>query len=161
MFPQPAAGPASLGSERKARRVTIGVPQYVVERFVVEGERGGPQVGLRITVSYPEIVDGIQPRHRFMSAFEQKIEVPDKEFQYVLFAAEPYSTIAVKIPNLPLDRDPNKFYTNWDWDHLEFSLTLHFLVPEPDADDDDDDTTTASTAASTTTTTTTTTTTVR
>ena len=34
-----------------------------------------------------------------MSAYEQKVEAPDRNYQFVLFAAEPYETIAFKIPN--------------------------------------------------------------
>jgi len=48
-------------------------------------------------VDYPEIAEGITPRHRFMSAYEQRIEPPDKSWQYLLFAAEPYETIAFKV----------------------------------------------------------------
>lgn len=48
-------------------------------------------------VDYPEIAEGITPRHRFMSAYEQRIEPPDKAWQYLLFAAEPYETIAFKV----------------------------------------------------------------
>ena len=29
-------------------------------------------------VDYPEIEESLQPRHRFMSAFEQRVEPPDK-----------------------------------------------------------------------------------
>ena len=48
--------------------------------------------------SHPaEIADGVVPRHRFMSAYEQKIEPPDRKWQYLLFAAEPYETIAFKV----------------------------------------------------------------
>ena len=32
-----------------------------------------------------------------MSAYEQRIEPPDKAWQYLLFAAEPYETIAFKV----------------------------------------------------------------
>ena len=32
-----------------------------------------------------------------MSAYEQKIEPPDRKWQYLLFAAEPYETIAFKV----------------------------------------------------------------
>jgi len=32
-----------------------------------------------------------------MSAYEQKMEPPDKRWQYLLFAAEPYETIAFKV----------------------------------------------------------------
>lgn len=42
------------------------------------------QLGLLFQVHYPEIKDGVRPRHRFMSAFEQKVEVPDRNWQYLL-----------------------------------------------------------------------------
>jgi len=44
-----------------------------------------------------EVAEGIAPRHRFMSAYEQKVEPPDRKWQYLLFAAEPYETIAFKV----------------------------------------------------------------
>ena len=50
-----------------------------------------------LQIDYPEIGDGITPRHRFMSAYEQRIEPPDKTWQYLLLAAEPYETIAFKV----------------------------------------------------------------
>ena len=50
-----------------------------------------------LQIDYPEIVDGLAPRHRFMSAYEQKIEPPDRKWQYLLFAAEPYETISFKV----------------------------------------------------------------
>lgn len=48
-------------------------------------------------IDYPEVAEGIGPRHRFMSAYEQRIEPPDRRWQYLLFAAEPYETIAFKV----------------------------------------------------------------
>lgn len=45
-----------------------------------------------------------------MSAFEQRIEAPDKNFQFILFAGEPYVTIGFKIPNMELDMGEGKFY---------------------------------------------------
>lgn len=48
-------------------------------------------------IDYPEIAEGIMPRHRFMSAYEQRIEPPDRRWQYLLMAAEPYETIAFKV----------------------------------------------------------------
>ena len=44
-----------------------------------------------------EIAEGVAPRHRFMSAYEQRIEPPDRRWQYLLFAAEPYETISFKV----------------------------------------------------------------
>lgn len=52
---------------------------------------------LLFQIEYPEIGEGILPRHRVMSAFEQRVEAPDRNFQYLLFAAEPYETIAFKV----------------------------------------------------------------
>ncbi len=43
-----------------------------------------------------------------MSAFEQKVEVPEKQYQYLLFAADPYETIAFKIPNMEIDFSEGK-----------------------------------------------------
>ena len=41
-------------------------------------------------MEYPEIEEGTRPRHRFMSGYEQRVEAADKNYQYLLFAAEPY-----------------------------------------------------------------------
>ncbi len=55
------------------------------------------QQSLFFQVDYPEIADGIKPRHRFMSAYEQRLQPPDRQWQYLLFAAEPYETIGFKV----------------------------------------------------------------
>ena len=57
------------------------------------------QQSLLFQVDYPGIVEGIQPKYRVMAAFEQHIEAPDKAWQYLMFAAEPYETIGFKIPS--------------------------------------------------------------
>ncbi|CEG37642.1 splicing factor 3a subunit 2 [Plasmopara halstedii] len=83
---------------------------------------------LLFQIAYPEIADKLQPRHRFMSAFEQKVEVPDKNWQYLLFACEPYETVAFKIPNVDIDKSEGKFFSNWDKDGKTFTLQLTFAV---------------------------------
>ena len=35
-----------------------------------------------------------------MAAYEQKVEPPDKKWQYLLFAAEPYETIGFKVSKI-------------------------------------------------------------
>lgn len=55
------------------------------------------QRSLTFEVDYPETEEGSQPRHRFMSAYEQKVETPDKNYQYLLVACEPYETVAFKV----------------------------------------------------------------
>lgn len=59
-----------------------------------------------------------------MSAFEQKVEAPDRAWQYLLFAAEPYETIGFKIPSLEVDR--SRFHTHWDEARKVFTLQLYF-----------------------------------
>jgi splicing factor 3A subunit 2 len=62
-----------------------------------------------------------------MSAFEQQIETPpDRRYQYLLIAADPYETVAFKIPNEPIDKGEDKFVTHWDVDSKKFFLTLHY-----------------------------------
>ena len=85
------------------------------------------QRSLTFEIDYPEAESGVQPRHRFMSAYEQKVEAPDKNFQFLLFACEPYETIAFKIPNQPVDKSEGKFFTNWDEAAKKFVLQLFFV----------------------------------
>ena len=83
----------SLIKPRKT--VKIGRPGY---RVTKQMDPETQQRSLLFEIDYPEIEAGCQPRHRFMSAYEQKVEVPDKNYQYVLFACDPYETVAFKIP---------------------------------------------------------------
>jgi splicing factor 3A subunit 2 len=64
-------------------------------------------------VEYPEIEEGTRPRHRFMSAYEQKLETADKSYQYLLFAAEPYEVIGFKVPNAEVVKQEDFFYAHW------------------------------------------------
>ena len=58
------------------------------------------QRSLTFEVDYPEAAEGSQPRHRLMSAYEQRVDVPpDRNYQYLLLACDPYETVAFKIPN--------------------------------------------------------------
>ena len=84
------------------------------------------QRSLLFEIDYTEIEAGLQPRHRFMSAFEQRVEAPDKAWQYLLFAAEPYETVAFKIPNQEIDKDPSRFQTTWNDENKTFLLQLYF-----------------------------------
>lgn len=67
-----------------------------------------------------------------MSAFEQKKEAPDRRFQYLLFAAEPYETVAFKVPNRPIDRAGGRLRTDWDEAARRFQLQFVF-APEDKA----------------------------
>ena len=88
---QPA--PLKAGVDIK-KFVKIGRPGY---RVTKQRDPDNGQQSLLFEIDYPEIAEGIMPRHRFMSAYEQKVEPPDRKWQYLLFAAEPYETIAFKV----------------------------------------------------------------
>jgi len=116
------------------KRIRIGRPAYQVFK---SRDAETNQRCLSFELLYPEIDDELQPRHRFMSAFEQRVESPpDRRFQYLLFAAEPYETVAFKIPNEPIDKGQEKFVTHWDADDKKFTLTLYFLES---ANDDEEE----------------------
>eukprot|EP00033_Pygsuia_biforma_P002878 GCRY01003174.1.p1 GENE.GCRY01003174.1~~GCRY01003174.1.p1 ORF type:complete len:243 (+),score=34.47 GCRY01003174.1:67-795(+) len=123
-LPQPAQTAPIPGSQR--RTVKIGRPGYKVLKQI---DPDTSQRSLTFEVYYPEIQEGLQPRQRMMSAYEQKVEAPDKNFQYILFAAEPYETIAFKIPNEDIDKD--RFSTDWDRDNKTFTCVLPFKVERP------------------------------
>lgn len=108
----------------------IGRPGYrVTKQFDPESQ----QRGMLFQIHYPDIEKGLQPRHRFLSAYAQKIEAPDPNFQYLLFAARPYETIAFKIPNWPVERDMVRYkdtiYFDWDREKKVFSLQIRFIDP--------------------------------
>eukprot|EP00164_Ancoracysta_twista_P006784 GFYU01009514.1.p1 GENE.GFYU01009514.1~~GFYU01009514.1.p1 ORF type:complete len:252 (+),score=53.15 GFYU01009514.1:97-852(+) len=120
---QGAAAPAKKARIAVRKTVKIGRPGYRVTKQL---DPVSDQRSLLFEIEYPEIEAGLQPRHRFMSTFEQKIEPVDKAWQYILFAAEPYETIAFKVPNVEIDRSEGRFSTNWDSETKQFKLQLYF-----------------------------------
>lgn len=105
--------------------VKIGRPGY---RVTKQRDPENGQQSLLFQIDYPEIAEGVIPRHRFMSAYEQRVEPPDRKWQYLLFAAEPYETIAFKVPS----REVDKFWTYWNKDTKQFFLQFSFKVePKP------------------------------
>jgi splicing factor 3A subunit 2 len=122
----PAAAAAAQQHQQQQQQaaIKIGRPGYKVTKS------RDPQTNQRtllFEVDYPQAAD--QPRHRFMSTFEQRVEPPDKAFQFLLFACEPYETVAFKIPNEPLDKREGAFLTNWDPDGKTFTLRLSLADP--------------------------------
>lgn len=116
--------PTGVRKKIKPRQtLKIGTPGYkVIKQQCPETKR----LILLFRIDYPEIESDLQPRHRFMSPFEQKVEKPDQNYQYLLFAAEPYETVAFKIPNQDIDRDPKKLLTHWDPEEKTFILQLWY-----------------------------------
>jgi splicing factor 3A subunit 2 len=87
-------------------------------------------LALLFELSFPEIDSGTQPRHRFVSAYEQRSEPPDSAFQYLVFAADPYETVAFKLPSLAVDRGEGKLFSHWDPARKLFTLQVFFKSRE-------------------------------
>ena len=121
----PAPLPATSAAAAR-RGVRIGRPGYRVLKTEAGATGPGSLRTLRFDIEYPEIEEGLQPRHRFMSAYEQRLEPPDRAWMYLLFAAAPYETIAFKLPSLEVVRDASQFYTNWDAERKIFTLQVSF-----------------------------------
>ncbi|KAG7319831.1 hypothetical protein KOW79_016974 [Hemibagrus wyckioides] len=105
--------------------VKIGRPGYKVTK---QRDPETCQQSLLFQIDYPEIAEGIGPRHRFMSAYEQRIEPPDRRWQYLLLAAEPYETIAFKVPSREIDKSESRFWTHWNRETKQFFLQFHFKM---------------------------------
>ncbi|KAF2076538.1 hypothetical protein CYY_002152 [Polysphondylium violaceum] len=108
------------------KTIKIGRPGY---KIIKQRDKESGQLSLLFQIDYPEIDPGVQPRHRFMSAYEQKVETANKDYIYLLFAAEPYETIAFKVPNKEIDRSTGpdgKFFTHWDRSKNTFTLQFYY-----------------------------------
>lgn len=55
-------------------------------------------------IQLPKIKEDVKPMHRFMSTFEQHVEPQNRAWQYLVVAAEPYSSIAFKLQARSIDR---------------------------------------------------------
>lgn len=113
----------------KRHVIKIGRPGYKVAKLF-DAETHQP--GLLFQIHYPQISQNASPHYRFMSAFEQKIETVDRSVQYVLMAAEPYETIAFKIPNWEVDlkREDTGVWSHWDSDTSIYTVQLLFQTPQ-------------------------------
>ncbi|XP_041366212.1 splicing factor 3A subunit 2-like [Gigantopelta aegis] len=120
------AQPAPEKTKVEIRKfVKIGRPGYKVTK---QRDPETLQQSLLFQIDYPEIVEGLHPRYRFMAAYEQKVEPPDRRWQYLLFAAEPYETIAFKVPSREVDKDSKKLWNFWNRETKQFFLQFAFKV---------------------------------
>lgn len=118
--------PASAKRRRDLKKfVKIGVPNTTCTK---QSDPVTGQESLLFQIDYPQIAKDIKPLYRFMSAFEQRQEPPDRNWQYLVCAAEPYQTIAFKIPSRELDKTEGKFFTVWN------ELTKQYFIQVPFAD---------------------------
>jgi splicing factor 3A subunit 2 len=101
--------------------IKIGRPGYKITKV---RDPQTQQLGLLVQVQYPSIGEAEKPRYRFMSAYEQKIEAPNRSYQYLLIAATPYETIGLKIPSKEVDQ--SVLWTHWNPDTRIYHLQLFF-----------------------------------
>ena len=124
---QPVAAPKPKMKNTSRRMLKIGKPGF---RVIKQKDPENGQKSLYFEIYFTEITKNFIPKHRIMSAFEQKLETPDPKFQFLLFAGDPYETIAFKIPNIELDRSDGKFFCNWNADKKIYTLQIHFKIKD-------------------------------
>ncbi|KAJ3491092.1 hypothetical protein NLG97_g5656 [Lecanicillium saksenae] len=73
-------------------------------------------------------VDKRKPIYDDFEALPVRVEEPDKNFQYLLVAAEPYETVGFKIPARELDKREDKQFCFWDPDAREFWVQVMFMT---------------------------------
>ena len=125
----------------------IGRPGYRVTK-VRDRETG--KEGMMVQVHLPQVKEGVLPRRRFMSAWEQKREPPNKAYQYLIVrnffmlhtilsltlvlqvAAEPYETIAFRIPAREIEDEADDAgywnWSHWDPDTKQYSFQFMFRL---------------------------------
>ena len=109
---KPSSLPQSkIVKNTRPKHVKIGVPGYKV---VKQQDPDSNQKSLLFEIDFPQISktdsqSDIKPAYRLMSTFEQNKEAVDPRYQYILFAAHPYETIAFKVPSNKVDFGPGKF----------------------------------------------------
>ncbi|KAK1967307.1 splicing factor 3A subunit 2 [Colletotrichum sublineola] len=117
---------AGFGAANAQRRnlIKIGRPGYKITKVRDPVTR---QQGLLFQLQYPDVAPDAEPKWQVMNAFTQRVEEPDKNFQYLLVAAEPYETCAFKIPARELDKREGKQFSYWDPDAKEYWLQVMFM----------------------------------
>ena len=108
----------------KKRFIKIGRPGYQLSKRL---DSKNNRMGFLLQIQYPQIAMGIEPLYRVMSSFEQKAEPADRAFQYLVIAAEPYETIAFRLPSqeLCLDKEDSDSHYLVHWD----PRTKHYSIP--------------------------------
>lgn len=103
----------------------IGQPGYKIVR---QRDADTNQRSLLFELEFPELIlnKSGKPKFRIMSSFEQRVEEPDPKYQYMLVAAEPYETVAFKIPNMELDFNEGKHFEAWDKESRKYTLQIAF-----------------------------------
>lgn len=122
----PAIKPEDIPERFRMPVNNIGRPGYKVSKmYCPESDR----FAILFQLDYLEVDKVSRPYHRFVSAFEQKVEAPRAEYQYILFACKPYETIGFRFPNnFLVDRTEENTLKYWDESKKVYYLQF-FLNP--------------------------------
>ncbi|QPH00175.1 hypothetical protein C2857_003481 [Epichloe festucae Fl1] len=124
----PSSVAASFGAgagKRAAAALKIGRPGYKITKIRDPVTR---QQGLLFQLQYPDAGADMTPKWQVMNAFAQRVEDPDKRYQYLLVAADPYETVGFKIPARELDKREERQFCFWDPDAKEFWIQVMFMT---------------------------------
>ena len=114
---------AGFGGVPKKSFITIGTPEYELKKI---RDPLTKQLGLSVHITFPQIVPGIEPHYRWLSAYEQHNEEPDINYMWLVIAAEPYKSVAFKISKKDMDSFTDKHYEFWDPDSKNYWLQFIF-----------------------------------
>ncbi|KIM92085.1 hypothetical protein PILCRDRAFT_57523 [Piloderma croceum F 1598] len=119
--------PAAAHSIQRKVFLKIGQPGYRVTK--VRDSATGKE-GLMVQIHLPHVKAGVLPRRQFMSAWEQRKEMPNKAYQYLIVATEPYKTIAFHIPAREIEDESDETrywnWSHWDPDTKQYSFQFMF-----------------------------------
>lgn len=122
------SAPVSISKKLSSSIARIGRPGY---RLIKIKNPLDSTLGSIIQIHYPHILQDsstifTKPIYRFMSSYEQRMEAPDKDVQYLAISALPYDTIAFKIPSREINLSPDRFLAHWDPETLLYTLQFFF-----------------------------------
>ncbi|ODQ77094.1 hypothetical protein BABINDRAFT_42170 [Babjeviella inositovora NRRL Y-12698] len=113
--------------------IKVGKPSYKISKI---RHPQTFQLGLLFQVNLPLIKAGTHPFHRFMSVYEQNMQINQKQaqingnFQHLVVSAEPYENIAFRIPAKEIEKldekEGEKFWTYWDDDTKEYFVQFFY-----------------------------------
>jgi len=123
--------PSAVNEVPRKVFVKIGRPGYRVTK-IRDKEEGNE--GMMVQIHLPQIKPGVVPYKRYMSAYEQKREPPNKAYQYLIVAAEPYESVAFRIPSRKIEEE-DEYESGWNWsywdpDTKQFSFQFMFRQME-------------------------------
>ena len=84
---------------------------------------------ISIQVMYPKLSGALAhgPQHRFISAVEQTVELPqDIYWQYLVIAAPSFANIAFKVPSWILKLPECQLSASWDIVRRQYTILLNY-----------------------------------